>query len=169
MEYFLSTSLHLSLCLSLSPLFIHWVFFTERSSLAASFSSSFLPPPLSHSVDQLRKGKVLVWNLRITCRLRNRREQPHRVLAWKVRWCPKEQLIAVSLRSAPLFSVQWMTSNLKTDLAVRVAEWPVICWCLRVLLLKWDLEGNCSHSVAAKANCHCRCLMLRQSAQFIYF
>lgn len=166
MEYFLSTSLHLSLSLPYS--------FTGSSSLSGPRSPLLSPPPsfhppLSHSVDQLRKGKVLVWNLRITYRLRNRREQPHRVLAWKVRWCPKEQLIAVSLRSAPLFSVQWMTSNLKTDLAVRVAEWPVICWCLRVLLLKWDLEGNCSHSVAAKANCHCRCLMLRQSAQFIYF
>lgn len=81
---------------------IHSLCFTERSSLSSSSSSSS-SHPLSHSVDQLRKGKVLVWNLRITCRLRKQRERIHRVLAGKVRWWSEGQLIAVSLCTGPQF------------------------------------------------------------------
>lgn len=56
--------------LSLRLWFIHLLCFTEQTSLSSSSSSFFFP---LYTLE-LRKGKVLVWNLRITCRLRQQRD-----------------------------------------------------------------------------------------------
>lgn len=73
---------------------VHALGLTKRSLLSSSSSFSH---PLSYSVDQLREGKVLVWNLRTTCRARKQRERRHRALSCEVRRCSEGQLITVRI------------------------------------------------------------------------
>lgn len=111
-------SLHVSFS-SLSHSFTHSLSpcFTERSSFSSSSSSS--SHPLSHSVDQLRKGKVLVWNLRITCTLRKQREHAHRLyslqgkmmLRWTIDWTSISVKLAVHWRIWILKAKQKLSSQ----------------------------------------------------------
>lgn len=97
---------------------------SQRSSLSSSSSSS--SHPLSHSVDQLRTGKVLAWNLRITCRLRKQRERAHRAIARKVRWCSKGQLITV--RTSVYVHWSLYICDLESKPKVLPSEWLHDVW-----------------------------------------
>ncbi len=69
-----------------------------------------------------------------------------RVVFWacEVRWCSQGQLI-ITVRTSAFCALKdvnlWFWAQTKSP-PVRAAAWCVICWCLKLLLLKWDLRGG---------------------------